>query len=294
MFGYVMVNKPELKIREYEEYNGYYCGLCGSLKKNYGLFGQMTLSFDMTFLVILLTGLYEPEEIKTKEHCREHPVRRNLKIKNQFSDYAADMNVLLTYYKLLDDWTDEHKISRLMAAAGLRRKAKKAKRRHKAKAQVIRRCLMDLRTLEKRKENDIDRTAGCFGEIIREIFLSRHDEWEEELGAMGFYLGKFLYLADAADDLEEDSKKGEYNPFLIKYRDLAKAGDYAAIKKEAEKILVMMMAECARHFERLPIVKNAELLRNILYAGVWVRLEGGRKRSDGPLSDTGSSKKCVR
>ena len=110
MFGYIIVHKPELKIREYETYKASYCGLCRSLKKRHGRIGQMTLSYDMTFLALLLTGLYEPETITGCERCIAHPVNRHHFRQNQYFDYAADMNVLLTFYKCLDDWQDEKKL----------------------------------------------------------------------------------------------------------------------------------------------------------------------------------------
>ncbi|MBR7147285.1 MAG: hypothetical protein IKD13_00520, partial [Firmicutes bacterium] len=62
MFGYVLVDKPELKIREFDVYKSWYCGLCQKLKERSGFLGQMTLTYDMTFLILLLHGLYEPEE----------------------------------------------------------------------------------------------------------------------------------------------------------------------------------------------------------------------------------------
>ncbi len=95
MFGYIIVHKPELKVREYETYKASYCGLCRSLKKRHGRIGQMTLSYDMTFLALLLTGLYEPETITGCERCIAHPVNRHHFRQNQYFDYAADMNVLL-------------------------------------------------------------------------------------------------------------------------------------------------------------------------------------------------------
>ena len=61
MFGYVTIDKPELKIKDYTRYKAYYCGLCRVLLESYGFTGQMTLSYDMTFAVILLTSLYECE-----------------------------------------------------------------------------------------------------------------------------------------------------------------------------------------------------------------------------------------
>ena len=62
MFGYVTVNRPELKVKELELYRSYYCGLCAELHRRYGRKGQLLLSYDCTFLLLLLTGTYEPEE----------------------------------------------------------------------------------------------------------------------------------------------------------------------------------------------------------------------------------------
>ena len=119
MFGYIVVHRPELKVREYEAYEAAYCGLCRSLKRRHGRLGQMTLSFDMTFLALLLTGLYEPETRTENGRCPAHPVHRHPYRENIFYDYAADMNVVLTYYKCLDDWQDEHAYFRLIYAGFL-------------------------------------------------------------------------------------------------------------------------------------------------------------------------------
>ena len=69
LFGYIIVNKPEMKFKEFDLYHAYYCGLCRSLKKCYGMAGQISLSYDMTFLAMLLSGLYEPEETCSRERC---------------------------------------------------------------------------------------------------------------------------------------------------------------------------------------------------------------------------------
>ena len=108
MFGYVVINKPELKFKEFDIYRGYYCGLCRSLKKRYGIAGQMTLTYDMTFLAMLLTGLYEAEISEEKHRCIAHPMSRHLMLQSKYTDYVADMNIILAYYKALDDWKDEH------------------------------------------------------------------------------------------------------------------------------------------------------------------------------------------
>ena len=142
------------------------------------------------------------------------------------------------------------------------------------KEQIIRKNMNLIHECEKRMCLDFDLASGCFGEIMAEIFAWRRDEWEKELRHMGFFLGKFIYLMDAFEDVEQDQKTGNYNVFLKEY-------GQAGFSQKAEKILSMMMAECARAFERLPIVENTEILRNILYSGVWCRYELVKCRREG-------------
>lgn len=264
MFGYIIVHKPELKVREYETYKASYCGLCRSLKKRHGRIGQMTLSYDMTFLALLLTGLYEPETITGCERCIAHPVNRHHFRRNQYFDYAADMNVLLTFYKCLDDWQDEKKLWARIFSWMLMPKMKKIRKLYGEKAQMTADNLKALRELEKKNICDIDKSAGFFGRIMAELFVCREDEWAEKLRKMGFYFGKFIYLMDAYEDIEEDLKQNRYNP-------LAELYGQESFEENCQQILKMMMAETSRVFEQLPIVEEVEILRNILYAGVWSR-----------------------
>ena len=110
MFGYITTNTPELKIKDYLEYHSYYCGLCRSLGRNHGQGSRLTLSYDMAFTAMLLTALYEPKEQLYHKRCPLHPGRKLLMRENLYTEYAADMNLILTYYKLMDDWDDEGKL----------------------------------------------------------------------------------------------------------------------------------------------------------------------------------------
>ena len=93
MFGYIIVNKQELKFREFDVYQSYYCGLCQSLKERFGRRGQLTLSYDMTFVALLLSALYdEPVESSTCK-CVAHPFEAHATNRSVFTDYAADMNL---------------------------------------------------------------------------------------------------------------------------------------------------------------------------------------------------------
>ena len=116
MFGYVVINKPELKFKEFDVYKSFYCGLCYSLRSRYGFVGQFTLSYDMTFLVMLLTSLYEPKVAHSEHKCIRHPLKAQPMSSSIYSDYVADMNILLSYYKAMDDWNDDRSVLKLAFA----------------------------------------------------------------------------------------------------------------------------------------------------------------------------------
>lgn len=271
MFGYVVVNKPELKIRDYELYRAYYCGLCRSLRRRHGFFGQMTLNYDMTMVVLLLTGLYETETTEKKFRCMVHPIGRQRAVMNKFTDYAADMNILLSYEKAMDDVLDENKISARLVSSLLRPKAKRVRARYPRQAAVITENLRALTEAERCGEINLDSLSGCFGRVMETVVLWKEDQFSPDLRRFGFFLGKFIYLLDAYDDLEADEKHGSFNPLLP-------MKDNANFEERTEEILEMMMAEAARSFEMLPIIENTDILRNILYGGVWTRFAAKKKK----------------
>lgn len=274
MFGYVVMNKPEIKFKDFDLYRSFYCGLCRELKDRYGISGQISLTYDMTFVVILLSALYEPPTRKGTTRCIIHPVRKQPVRRNAVTGYAADMNVLLTYHKCRDDWEDEKKAMALGYSKVLQGKVRKLDKKYPEKSRRIQELLKELSEMEKAGEHDIDKMSGCFGRIMEEIFAWKQDVWENLLRRMGFFLGKFIYLLDAYDDVEEDVKNKDYNPFAEKYT-------MEGFEGEVRQILMMMMAETCREFEKLPIIKYGDILRNILYSGVWCRFEEvSRKRRE--------------
>ena len=262
MFGYVKILDSELKVKDYKRYRAFYCGLCKELREKYGHSGQMTLTYDMTFAVILLTSLYEKEIRHEKCRCKMHPLKRQDILRSEFTTYAADMNVLLAYYHFRDDWSDEKKIGGLAGTLAFRRKAKKIIQKYPGQAAVIRKELQELSRLEASRVTEIDLPAGCFGRLMSGLFRYKKDQWAETLGRMGFYLGKFIYIMDAYDDLEKDRKSGSYNPLLFLNDDL----DF---EQKCRDMLCMMIAECCGEFEKLPCVLDIDILRNILYDGIW-------------------------
>lgn len=286
MFGYVTVHREELKIKEYETYKGFYCGACQALQQEYGFLGQLTLSYDMTFLTLLLSSLYEPEQKFSQKRCVAHPQKKRLMIENEYSVYAAHMGILLTWYKLLDDWKDEKKATARVGLCAYHKAFEKARKLYPEKDRRIRKYLRELSALEKEKSMDIDRVAGSFGHLLGEIFAVKDDIWRRDLYRTGFYLGKFIYLMDAWDDIEKDEKTGNYNILLLHRQ--KKYGAQATEQKNREdfaawasRLLVSMMAACSESFERLPLVQDVAICENILYDGVWNRFDKIKKETAG-------------
>ena len=141
MFGYVVINKPEMKFKEFDIYHSYYCGLCKTLKDKYGLRAQVSLNFDMNFLAILLSGLYEPDTKLKNERCIIHPLKKHQARYNECVDYAAKMTIVLTYFKCEDDWLDERKISRQTYKKLIKKAYNKVKKEYPDKVDEIEKCL---------------------------------------------------------------------------------------------------------------------------------------------------------
>lgn len=266
MFGYVTINKPELKIKDYERYHAYYCGLCRCLKEKYGRAGQMTLTYDMTFLIILLTSLYEDTMTEEKHRCIVHPKKRHMIFCNEITEYAAAMNIALSYYHFLDDWEDERKVSGLVGKQAFARKYKKIRGTYQRQCIAIEEALDGLSKCEKETIQKPEEVSKWFGKLMSELLVYREDAFSPVLKELGDSLGRFIYLMDAYMDLEKDLKKGCYNPFAR----LSQEKDY---QEQAEALFMEQMTRATIAFEKLPLELDVCILRNILYEGVYIKYE---------------------
>lgn len=268
MFGYINVNSQELSEENKRIYQSYYCGLCRSLRQFCGKKGQALLNYDMTFLVVLLTGLYEPKTVSEDFTCAVHPVKRRTYSANAVQNYAAQMNVLLAYYNLVDDWKDKKSYTKKTLASMLRKDYERVEQAYPRQTEAVENYIARLWEYEKNRETNIDLVAGLTGEMLGELFAWKEDEWYEELKTLGFYMGKFIYLMDAYEDFEEDVRRDSYNPLRC-----LSTEDEQQFETLCRLMMTSMMSECAKSFERLPILLYADILRNILYSGVWSRYE---------------------
>ena len=275
MFGYVNADKNEMTDEERSTYQAYYCGLCRELKRQAGAGAQICLNYDITFLAILLSGLYEPDEVTEPFRCRLHPTKKRFFHESEVMQYAASMNIVLSYYKFLDDYQDDHKTSRKKIANRFEPVVKRVCEEYPRQTQAIEDFVRDLSDAEYRQEDNLTVLSALSGDMLGELFCYKEEDvWNESLPSMGYYLGKFIYLLDAYDDMEKDRKNHNFNPML---RAIDKDPSYDAFCRQ---VLVSLIAECTKEFERLPILKNASILRNILYSGIWTKYDMIQARRD--------------
>lgn len=264
MFGYVIADAGRLDEAQRARYRSCYCGLCRALRREYGFASRLALTYDMTFLALLLGSLYEPDEQPGCERCFAHPCRAHTYFVTPITHYAAAMNTALAYDNCMDDWHDDRSALRLAEAKLLRAAKQKAEQQYPRQCGAISGCLTRMAALESARGTFPDEAANEFGNLMAELFVYQNDRWETVLRSFGFALGKFIYFLDAACDSETDRKKGRYNPLL---------GLTDTSPGHLEQQLTLLIGDAAAQFERLPLVQDADLLQNILYSGVWTRFQ---------------------
>ena len=282
MFGYVVAASELLSEEQKKRYKELYCGLCRTLDERHGAAARLTLTYDMTFLVILLSSLYEPEEQVGTEKCPVHPMKEHGYIRSEITDYAADMNMVLAYLNRIDDWRDDGRLISLAEAAAMKKAYLDVSGRYPRQCSAIEKNLAELTQLENSRDMDPDAAAACFGRLMAELFVYKEDYWSGYLRSLGMALGKFIYIMDACIDLKGDKRYYRYNPMLPLYGRINEAERF-------EDILKMLMAQCVEAFEALPLVQDADLMRNILCFGVWIEFnkhyERYRMKDEGEVPD---------
>lgn len=264
MFGYVTADQSCLTQEQFQRYRAVYCGLCRSIGQRHGQAARMCLTYDMTFLSLLLDSLEEPEQRTGKRPCIAHPCTSTDWRQSKWSDYCADMNVALAYHNCLDDWADDRDLVKYGYALALKGAYRRIQRQWPRQCDLMERSLRELSELERAKSPDLDGAAACFGRLMAALLTpDERSFFREALAMVGDRLGRFIYVMDAVLDLEEDRKKGHYNPVA--------AFQEVHGPLNARPVLEMLMGDCTMAFETLPLEQDLDLLRNILYSGVWAK-----------------------
>ena len=279
MFGYVTPLKPELKIREYESFKSYYCGICMHIKDGFGNIPRMSLNYDMTFLGLLLDGVHKEERSFKIQRCIAHPLKKKpMIVNNKALAYAAAMNVSLVYYKLLDDVADDRSMKSKVSSIILSPYKSKFNRNVTIINDIIEENLKKLSYLEVEKRfSSIDEIAHPFSEIVGKILNLYPEEFEGDseeirgnLYELGYSLGKWIYIIDALDDLKEDMEKNKFNPIDYLYNTDSKTYEelMEEIRDRMEFTIFNCGYTCRNALENLPIKRNKEILENIISLGM--------------------------
>lgn len=284
MFGYVTPCIMELKVKDYEKFKAYYCGLCKSIKNNIGNIPRFALNYDMTFFAILMDSLSDEKPIYKKESCILHPFKKRLVLEdNKSLEYAAFLNTELMSYKLLDNINDDKSLKSKFYYIFLKNYLKNFPSSVKVKFSCIEDKLSELYNLETSSTvNSIDEISQPFSELTALLFSNFGSiQSKNELHALGYNLGKWIYIIDSWDDLEDDMKKHKFNAICAAYNknNLPFEKLHSILSKRIDFILTSCGRQCFKSLNKLPVKKNGELLNNILQFGIIEKMDKIFKRS---------------
>ncbi len=277
MFGYVQPLKPELKVKEYEAFKGYYCGLCKAIGENYTHGARFMLNYDCAVLLLLLSSMGDTVPEVKKEACIANPFKKKIIVHSEQAEYAAAINVMLGYAKIDDTTIDEKKLYARILSLLFRRVSRKATKNHEELAAQFAGRLGGLYKLEKQGCKDIDAVSNEFAQLLAAVFAGAPYDYLDEaakrtLWHFGYNLGRWIYIADAVSDIEKDHKTKSYNVYLQReFKDIATLRE--AIKEEAAFNLNMSLAQAVKAYELLDIKRDKPLLDNIMYLGLAKKTE---------------------
>lgn len=272
MFGYIMPEKPELKIKEFDVYKAYYCGICKSMGKRYGQLPRMTLTYDAAFMAMLFCSLAGVQTKLVRERCIVHPLKKSFVNYNEIMDYCSDINIILAYNNIKDKWLDDRSKIALTGLVTMKKVYKKLMGKYPEKCAIINQRLEELAMLEKAGCASIDAAAEPFAKLMEEVmdFDRLEADSRKALRWMGYNLGKWIYIIDAFDDLEEDVKNSSFNPLIshFKYNGQDICKFKGEIREQVEFILLYCLGEASKAYELLDKKENKGILENILYMGM--------------------------
>ena len=279
MFGYVRPLRQELKCGEFDLYRATYCGLCRCLRHRYGPLAPMFLNFDFTFLALLL---WQPEDTVAlcAGRCHAKPlIKRPMCPNSEALELAADESIILAWWKLKDSVQDDGMVKGMPArslAAALYPSYRKAAKLRPEFDGTVRSCLEELAALEREQCASIDRAADTFARLLQAA-APADDPRSRVLSQLLYHLGRWIYLVDARDDLEEDRQADRYNPVALRY---GPEGDDEALKRTLEHSLALMGAalQLGEFGCRMPILENIiylglPLVQRAVFDGSWAQIK---------------------
>lgn len=289
MFGYITPQVCELKVRDYELFKAYYCGLCKALGKEYRR--TAVLNYDCTFIYLLGDSLQNAETDVQSCKCALHPVRGRCKVVSNSVVYATDVNILMAAAKAADDVQDRGGLLSRLALKGLGKAYRKAAARIPAINSLMLETAQKLGELERTGSANTDEVADTYARLFGAVLQELDVVQSHILYDIGYSLGRWVYLIDAYDDIEEDIKNGNYNVFVNRYHLVGKPPE--DVKQQVELSFNYTLSQAMEALSRLELKKNRVLLENIICFGLKARTRAAlagiknKGRLDEPIPGAG-------
>ncbi len=288
MFGYIKPYKPEMKVKEFDTYQAFYCGLCRQLGEAFGPFAKLTLSYDFTFLAMAAVGLRRDFGGFGKARCMANPLKKKVcAVPCADLSFVAACAMILFYHKLRDDIADSGFWKKMLCylilpfAASAR---KKAMQKHPEVDEIFSTMMREQAALEAAKTASVDRAAQPTAEAMSKMvqLLAEDDLQKRVLERFGYLVGRWVYLMDALDDLEDDRKAHGYNPFLLRMGEENPTDEQLAeIRQYGIGVLNVTVAELGVTYELLDWQRYRTILDNIIYMGLPYAAKEMLNRADG-------------
>ena len=272
MFGYVIPDKNNMYIKDFNVFNAFYCGLCKALHKTGSEVSRLCTNYDITFYNILIHCLSGTEVKFERKLCAYNGKKKVIVVPDELSLKMADLAAMLVYYNAEDDVRDGKK-SRVLIKWTLAMRKRAAAKRLPEIDRLMKASFSKLNALEKDRCDSIDRVADCFASLMRDI-TRELIETDNDIDDFTYNLGRMVYLLDAVDDVEKDSKKKRYNPLLLNYGECASKQEYlAANMDELSFLLNSTYTKMVGCYNRMDIKLYEGVLSNTVYLGIKMQME---------------------
>ncbi len=264
MFGYIRAAKGDLRVKELEFYKAVYCTLCKTMGKQYSPFSRFTLSYDFTFLALLNMSLKDGCDCVEQKHCVFNPLKKCIFCKNDDDiKLPAAAAVILNYYKVLDNISDEKGIKKLgyiLAKPFFKSPYKKAAKNYPEVDKIVFDYINSQNNVEAITNCDLDMAADPTAKVLSQLFMLLSDDNSQKrvLDRLGYCIGRYIYLIDAYCDLKDDIRHNSFNP--LKTRENP--------KELISQQLYFCINEASKAFELLEVKKYKDILGNIIYLGL--------------------------
>lgn len=273
MLGYVKAFKPEMKIKDYELYRGVYCSLCRALGRNYSPIAQLFLSYDFAFVAVLRLAVMQGCFSFAQKRCPYNPAKKCMICSEKGElDFCSHAVIITVYYKVLDNLHDKGFKSKLVAALIypiVWLMHKKAVRLAPEIENIISKSMAEQAETEKKNEVSIDASAHPSADALGKVISLGFDgEMKSRMYSVGYMVGRYVYILDAADDLEDDVKSGSFNPFKAEFGNINDCGCRKEFAKRADEMLNLTHSGALDALDEIEKNRFEDILENIVFDGL--------------------------